>query len=53
VSRTEGVVNRFAPFRETGESAELALAVETVAATGNYLVAICLMADIPDEAVLG
>jgi hypothetical protein len=53
VAGAEGIMRGFAPFRESGQSAELTLAMKVVTPTGNDLMGIGLVADIPDEAVIG
>ena len=49
----KGVVGCFAASGESGETAKLALGMKEVPPAGYDLVGICLMADIPDEAVPG
>ena len=47
----EGIIFAFRPFREAGEAAALAQGPDPVPASGNDLVRIALMADIPDQPV--
>jgi hypothetical protein len=53
MSGTEGIMGRFTPLRETGQPAKSTLRMKAVTATGDDLVSICLMTDIPDETVFG
>src|SRR5690606_14347797 len=51
MSGAEGIVFAFGALRETGQSAALAERADAVAAAGQYLVGIGLMADVPYDAV--
>ncbi len=51
--RAERVVFAFGPLGEARQAAALADGADTLAATGQDLVRIALMTDVPDQAVVG
>ena len=52
MGRAEGVVFALGAFGEAAEAAALAQSADAVAAPGQDLVRIALMADIPDQLVM-
>ena len=50
---TEGVVGALATLQEAGQAARLAQRLHAPAATSQHLVAVGLVADVPQDAVLG
>ena len=53
MSGGKSIVRAFVRIRETAETAELTVAGESVSAPCKYFVAVGLMADVPDYAVVG
>ena len=52
MARTKGIERGFAAFGEPGQAVFLAQCLNPVTATGQYLVRIGLVANVPDDSIL-